>query len=1192
MNRWKNVSNRYRGSTNSIITNKNTNVKNITSNDYINYPPVDLTVINKDYILNNGATPTISGEMLNRTKFIVADPAITVTGAKWDTAENIRRALGGLTGSQPDGYTFNVTIANMNEHNDFAWAEFPTDISNGITETDASYEGISSLTLSTYKFIQTSDGYIVYPLIDTAEVAGGINPWRQGQNLNLNNDDIINIHDMSFVNGAIIYGISFNILDFSCNIEQGLQNTTTGNYSHAEGYDTSAIGNYSHTEGQTTKTYGIASHAEGYDCSAIGDYSHAEGCQTIVTGRDRAIWYILNGDGTLNIYINFTANANNSDIRSFQFTINGVSLSGGTQVGTLIADWSTYFVNGAGLVQGYYLGSSGTAITDVFNGLLIKDIAYTGTPTTITNIIFTDGIVYGNPLNPQLEFGGSIPSHAEGYKTTTLGNYSHAEGYYTTASGDYSHAEGSNTVPYGVASHAEGHYTTASGDYSHAEGYDTSAIGIASHAEGYITKAIGDYSHTEGSGNITYGIASHAEGLLTTASGDYSHAEGYDTSAIGIASHAEGHQTTASGDYSHAEGYDTSAAGIASHAEGHQTTASGDYSHAEGWENTTYGLASHAEGYDCSAVGDYSHAEGSGNITYGNASHAEGYQATVSGDYSHAEGYDTIATGIASHAEGHQTTASGDYAHTEGYNNIVYGAFSHIAGSDNQSYDPGSHTEGHRNINFNANSHAEGFHNTIPHVSKPNRHLYYKQYEDSSGDHTAFYMGWDFPMGHPYMPGTFAAAGATIQIELDTGLDSCYFLPTDGSDWTASPFLTDHGWGVGAYMVGYGELYGTQIITLTMWNGNDGNPHGKQLPPSKFQHLFTVHKKRYVQHSPHFDLPGVRVAYDGSYVEDEEHSTPYDKRWIWDGSYVDFSFNPIVNPPTAICGSTNLPSEPLFDFSHGEINGHAEGYFTEAHGEHSHVEGYNSRSYQFGTHAEGFKTMADGSFSHTQGIQTIAYDKYMCAGGQYSKKNLDSYDVSINFVIGTGTDVSGGVDISLSDGSRNDGFIITASGDASFNGNVQIDGCLNVIKPILANKKVIKYTNNYVLADSATPTISAELMYNNDIITSYLDTEVTGAIWPSALDISTVFGNKIGNSFDVTIANVNDTSFVWDTFSETGDLSYTFGPKLESIAKYNTATYKFVQINDSSYQIYPVINPVGIAPVLILNYLQMYLLLT
>lgn len=61
-------------------------------------------------------------------------------------------------------------------------------------------------------------------------------------------------------------------------------NTTVGNYSTAEGYNTMASGNYSHAEGHSTTAGSHSAHAEGHSTTARGSYAHAEGYKTIANG--------------------------------------------------------------------------------------------------------------------------------------------------------------------------------------------------------------------------------------------------------------------------------------------------------------------------------------------------------------------------------------------------------------------------------------------------------------------------------------------------------------------------------------------------------------------------------------------------------------------------------------------------------------------------------------------------------------------------------------------------------------------------------------------------------------------------------------------------------------------------------------------------------------------------------------------
>ena len=66
---------------------------------------------------------------------------------------------------------------------------------------------------------------------------------------------------------------------------EGYETTASGYVSHAEGRNTTASGDLSHTEGHSTIASGELSHAEGEGTTASGDKSHAEGLSTTASGR-------------------------------------------------------------------------------------------------------------------------------------------------------------------------------------------------------------------------------------------------------------------------------------------------------------------------------------------------------------------------------------------------------------------------------------------------------------------------------------------------------------------------------------------------------------------------------------------------------------------------------------------------------------------------------------------------------------------------------------------------------------------------------------------------------------------------------------------------------------------------------------------------------------------------------------------
>ena len=93
--------------------------------------------------------------------------------------------------------------------------------------------------------------------------------------------------------------VSLEKVQIQNKLEQGLNTTANGIYSHAEGNlttatgqsshtegdQTTAVGNYSHAEGEGTTANGVGSHAEGYYTITNGQFSHAEGNETIAGGN-------------------------------------------------------------------------------------------------------------------------------------------------------------------------------------------------------------------------------------------------------------------------------------------------------------------------------------------------------------------------------------------------------------------------------------------------------------------------------------------------------------------------------------------------------------------------------------------------------------------------------------------------------------------------------------------------------------------------------------------------------------------------------------------------------------------------------------------------------------------------------------------------------------------------------------------
>ena len=278
--------------------------------------------------------------------------------------------------------------------------------------------------------------------------------------------------------GRIVTGESFTIDGASVTAGNGAEifnsyssNKASGNYSHAEGYNTTASEVCSHAEGSDTIASGKASHAEGINTTASGQASHAEG-------------YSDNKASDI-----ITASNSNEEI---------------------IAAWGN---NKFTLANGQMSHASGR------NCLALGNYSHAEGENTTALGSHSHAEGYNTTAS-------GYYSHAEGYNTTASGYHSHAEGENTTASEDYSHAEGSGTIASGKASHAEGINTTALG-YQHAQGhYNNTSTATAGTSSGAGTGTAfvigaGTSSAAKNAFRVTYGGKIFATSSTITAGADY-----------------------------------------------------------------------------------------------------------------------------------------------------------------------------------------------------------------------------------------------------------------------------------------------------------------------------------------------------------------------------------------------------------------------------------------------------------------------------------------------------------------------------------------------------------------------------------------------------------------------------------------------------------------------------------------------
>ena len=374
----------------------------------------------------------------------------------------------------------------------------------------------------------------------------------------------------------------------------------SGNYSHAEGYNTIALGNQSHAENNTTTALGNNSHAEGYSTKASGDSSHTEGYYTTAVGSNShtegsQTTAVGSGSHAEGYYTVAFGKYSHAEGEGYRRTLSASGEASGT----------TYTVSGTNLdyievgeIISYNNIFAKVINYDSINGLVTLD-------KTLSNEVLSNATIYIH--DGGVAFGNN--SHAEGFWTIASGEYSHAEGYLTKASGGYSHAEGEVTTASGYGSHAEGRLTIASGSCSHAEGFrNFNYISISGEASGTI------YTVSE------YGISDIEPGVIIEYNNVSAKVIDYNSdnklvtldktlsaSALSNASACVRVGGIASGNHSHIEGCSTTASGNQSHAEGYYTIASGDYQHTQGKYNIESNTLAHIVGNGVSGTRSNAH---------------------------------------------------------------------------------------------------------------------------------------------------------------------------------------------------------------------------------------------------------------------------------------------------------------------------------------------------------------------------------------------------------------------------------------------------------------------------------------------------------------------------------------------------------------------------------------------------------
>jgi len=437
----------------------------------------------------------------------------------------------------------------------------------------------------------------------------------------------------------------FRYIYNSHSLEQGNNVTASGQYSHAQGYESEVYGIYSHAEGYNTYVGTNRAYSASFTNntgSLLSSYGNKASAFSV---GEYILWY--NGsfkgytliesksyDGSITqVFVDFLSNGQ-YDILPIRPGVGAHSATGDQIIP----------VSGAH-AEGYQSEALGDYSSAVGSGIAVG----------IGSQAIGGGLALGD--NSQAvgdAYAIGIYSRAEGNNSKAIGNYSHAEGVRTKAQGVGSHTEGFRTLTEGEYSHTEGHFTTASGDYSHAEGSGSIALGNYQLVIGQFNIAntsqsafiVGDGINNSNRHNLLFASASWFE---VSASNVY--LQGLPTSSelnvlVYNSSSGRVYYTASSTLGSGGEGTPAPSDTFIQYNSGSTFAATGSFrfiytsqSLQQGNIVTASGLYSHAEGDNTKALGNYSHAEGSNSYT----GIVNGYSASVSsGVVTLWENYDDV----------------------------------------------------------------------------------------------------------------------------------------------------------------------------------------------------------------------------------------------------------------------------------------------------------------------------------------------------------------------------------------------------------------------------------------------------------------------------------------------------------------------------------------------------------------------
>jgi hypothetical protein len=486
-----------------------------------------------------------------------------------------------------------------------------------------------------------------------------------------------------------------------------------------------------------------------------------------------------------------------------------------------------------------------------------------------------------------------------------------------------------------------------------------------------------------------------SNGVITTIGGSGGGTSVWSAGTGNSSAVLSGSSNIASGDYSVAEGNENIASGQYSHAEGSNTTTTGSTAHAEGEYTTASGDRSHAEGYETTAIGNNSHAEGRGTESLGTSSHAEGNRTTASGQFSHSEGDRTTALGNNSHSEGYYSIASGDNSFAGGSGTTAMTQSSFAIGV-------GSIASASEYINIQT---------PITIISACTITLSDPQYSQPavvfSGNVLSEWGGYIGDFCSEFLLDNTSGTTQLINVGCnyydyyyDIGTDSTYIVDTSISSSTYTTISGDSFYYVNTYFSRPAFALGTNVSALGINSHAEGGNNtaartsthaeggynyaggnGFRAATAVVNGLITIDSS-YGDVTSAFTINNLCVVLDRAFG----NVFGFSESTISGVSYSSNTFIQLNN--TALNNAGGCYILNLYNINDSSANivfgdySHAEGYYTRALGEGSHVEGYSNIASGDASHAEGSGTKAIGDAAHAEGAYTIASGNYSHAEGQ------------------------------------------------------------------------------------------------------------------------------------------------------------------------------------------------------------------